>query len=100
MCMQFAIPAKWFEHTMDHPEHGAYNRALERFVGARWPDGIIRKNGSLFLDIEDIFLEQAREAGVRHAWSAHSLADFPDLAHTRDGRDPRRRNLFVVKRDK
>ena len=100
MCMLFAISAEIFEHKFDG--HGAeYNRALATFVAEKWPRGAIQKRNSVCIDLEEIFLHQALQAGVHHAWVAHSLAKFPAFAHTRDGHPdaPRRRNLIVVKRN-
>lgn len=99
MVMMFAIPAKTFEHRFDHPLHGAYNQALNMFVWDRWPDCLAHNGNSMFLDLERLFVEQARLAGVRRVRAEHSLADFPRLAHTRDGNNPERRNLIIVKRD-
>jgi len=100
MCMQYAIPANMFGHRFDHPRHGAFNRALGTFVNYRWPGCAEEKDGTLFLNLESLFADQAREAGVRHVWHMNSLADFPLLAHTHDGKNPLARNLFVVKREK
>ena len=101
MCMLFSIPSSKFEHRFDHPEYGTYNRALSDFIENRWPSGIRKNDNGVFLDLENIFLEQTREVGIhQNAWVDHSLAEHEhkDLAHTRDGKDPRRRNLIVVKR--
>jgi hypothetical protein len=99
MCMQFAIPAEVFEHRFDHPRHGPFNRALKKFVDERWPGCTTEKDGRMFLNLEFLFEEQAKQAGVRNVWAINSLAVFPLLAHTHDGRDPRARNLFLVKRE-
>ncbi len=99
MALLFSIPARTFEHDASHPVHGAYNRALADFVKTRWPDSIIREGGKTFLDLERVFLAQAIAAGVRKTWTQNSLAEHPDLAHTRDGKDANRRNLIVVKRE-
>jgi len=99
MCMQFSIPTEMFEHSPDHPEYGAYNRALATLADTLWHGCVIRKNGSVFLDMESLFVEQAREVGIRCVWAMNSLAEFPALAHTRDTTDPSRRNLFVIKRN-
>jgi copper oxidase (laccase) domain-containing protein len=95
----FSIPARAFEHNADHPVHGAYNRALANFVDSRWPGGIHRENGKTFLDLEQVFVEQTLQAGITKTWAAHSLAEHPRLAHTRDGKSPDRRNLIIVKRE-
>lgn len=104
MCMLFSIPSGVFEHRFDHEVYGDYNRALAMFITKRWWSGIIgpKSSSSFFLDLECLFEEQAFQAGVRNAWSTHSLGEFPELAHTRDGKcstDNNRRNLIVVKRD-
>lgn len=99
MCMLYSIPSESFEHRLDHPEHGHYNRALGKLIDTLWPGCTNRKGNSIFLDMESLFIAQALEVGVRHTWAMNSLADFPALAHTRDGKDPSRRNLFVVKRN-
>ena len=99
MCMLFSIPTGLFDHHPMHSEYGAYNRALVSLVDTLWYGSTVRKDGNVFLDMESIFVNQAREVGVRRAWATHSLREFPALAHTRDGKDPSRRNLFVVKRN-
>lgn len=99
MCMLFSIPTELFDHHPRHPEHGAYNRALVTMVDTLWHGSTVRKDENVFLDMESVFVNQAREMGVRCAWATHSLRNFPSLAHTRDGKDPSRRNLFVVKRN-
>ena len=99
MCMQFSIPTVAFEHEFSHPHHGRYNRALGEFVDERWPGCTVRKNGSLFLNLQHVFLEQAARAHVRSLQAIEPLDEHPDLAHTRDGKDPGRRNLFIVKRN-
>lgn len=99
ICMLFAIPMDVFEHREDHPCHGEYNQRLGAYAYARWPDSVVRRGKGVFLNLEAVFVEQARQRGVLHAWATHSLADFPALAHTHDGKDPGRRNLIVVKRN-
>jgi hypothetical protein len=99
MCMLFAIPRDVFEHREDHPQYGEFNRALGMFIDSRWPGCVVRRNGSLFPDIGSVFVEQARQQEVRCAWAMHSLAEHPDLAHTRDGKGSDRRNLVIVKRN-
>ena len=99
MSMYLAIPAAVFEHRFDHPYYGEYNRALARFVDDRWAGCTAYKNGSMFLDIESVFIEQARQAGLRYVWAALSLDTCPDLVHTRTGENPHQRNLIVVKND-
>lgn len=99
MCMLFSIPVETFGHSFDHPEYGAYNRALETFINERWPDCTTRGNGGMFLDLERLFVEQARQEKVQGAWAMLSLRECPALAHTRDGKGRERRNLIIVKRD-
>ena len=99
MCMMFSVPAESFDHHPMHPEYGTYNRELIKMIDMLWDGSTVRKNGCVFLDLESVFVNQAREIGVRCAWAIHSLREFPALAHTRDGKDPSRRNLFVVKRN-
>jgi hypothetical protein len=99
MCLQFAIPADLFEHRFDHPKHWQYNQDLVFFVNRNWPGCTIETGNGVCLDLEAVFTDQARGVGVRHVWTARSLAEYPDLAHTRDGKDPSRRNLFIVKRE-
>lgn len=99
MHMQLSIPAAAFEHRFDHPQYGAYNRALSAFVDAHWPHCTLNKTDkSMFLDLESVCVEQARQAGLRYVWATSSLGEFPSLAHTRDGNNPYRRNLVLVKR--
>ena len=45
------------------------------------------------------WIEQARKSGIRSMWTAKSLTECPTLAHTHDGKDPLRRNLFIVRRN-
>jgi len=99
MVMLFAINAMDFEHSENHPQYGKYNHKLAEYVEERWPDGIIRENRKTFLDLEGVFMEQACRAGVQYVWTTDSLSEYPLLAHTRDGRNPLRRNLVVVKRN-
>lgn len=100
MCMLFSIPSGVFEHRLDHEVYGDYNRALAMFIAKKWGSGIINgPESSFFLDLECLFEEQAFQAGVSNAWSTHSLGEFPELAHTRDGKGSERRNLVVIKRD-
>jgi len=97
--MMFCIPAELFDHHPMHPEHSEYNRKLVELVDTLWNGSTFQKDGNVFVDLESIFVKQAREMGVHRAWATHSLREFPALAHTRDGKDPSRRNLFVVKRN-
>ncbi|MBI2025446.1 hypothetical protein HYT04_01505 [Candidatus Kaiserbacteria bacterium] len=99
MCMMFSVPTELFNHHPMHPEYGAYNRALIKLVDTLWDGSTVRKNDNVFLDMESLFVNQARDAGIRRAWATHSLREFPSLAHMSDGKDPSRRNLFVVKRN-
>jgi hypothetical protein len=98
MRMMFAIPADVFEHPYDHPKYSEYNNALTKYIKTRWPDCSMQMNGSLFLDLEDVFKRQAVDAGVKRAYATDSLAQHRALAHTRDGNNPARRNLIVIKR--
>lgn len=98
MTMLFAIPTETFEHRFDHPYLGDFNRKLGAFINARWPGCTVWNSGGVFLNLEFLFLEQATQAGVRDLDAMRSLTDCPRLAHTRDGNDPNRRNLYVVKR--
>ena len=100
MVMLFAIPADTFEHSFDHPQYGGYNRALYALINARWPKCARFVDNRMFLDLESLFIEQALSTGVPRMLSAIcSLAEFPHLAHTRDGIGANRRNLIVVRRD-
>ncbi|MDP2665457.1 MAG: hypothetical protein Q8P23_02300 [bacterium] len=99
MCMQFSISTEVFAHEFDHPQYGRYNRQLGEFVDAWWPDCTARKNGSLFLNLEYVFMQQAARVHVASARATERLDKHPELAHTHDGEDPNRRNLFIVKRN-
>jgi len=99
MVMMFSIPAKAFEHRFDHPTYGEYNRRLDALVRTRWPGCMSDGDNSMFLSLERIFAEQAVQHGISKVSAIHSLAEFPRLAHTRDGKDTGRRNLIVVRRD-
>lgn len=98
MCMQFSIPTEVFEHDFNHPQYGRYNRQLGEFVDGLWPDCTVRKNGGLLLNLEHVFMQQAARAHIASARTAERLDGHPYLAHTHDGEDPSRRNLFIVKR--
>ena len=99
MSMHLAIPPAAFEHRFDHPYYGAYNRALAQYVDDRWAGCTVHKDNSMFLDIESVFIEQARQAGLRYVWATLPLDTCPDLVHTRTGENPHQRNLIVVKND-
>lgn len=99
MVMMFSIPAEAFEHRFDHPTYGEYNRLLDDFVRTRWPDCMTNGDNSMFLSLERVFAEQAVQHGISKVSACYSLAEFPRLAHTRDGGARDRRNLIVVRRD-
>lgn len=99
MVMMFSIPAEAFEHRFDHPTYGEYNRRLDDFVRTQWPGCMTDGDGSMFLSLERVFAEQAVQQGVSKVSAYYSLAEFPRLAHTRDGSNRDRRNLIVVRRD-
>lgn len=99
MCMLFAIPAESFGHPENDPRYGEFNSRLGVYAHNNWPGSVTKKDGSVFVDLGALFVEQARQRGVRRAWAVHSLDEYPDLAHTRDGKDISRRNLYVVKRN-
>ncbi len=97
MLMMFAIPPDRFVHSETDPVYGKSNRALLAFA-KRWDSAVTSYNGLACLDLERVFLEQTRQAGVQHAYAICRLDDCPDLAHTRDGRGSHHRNLVIVKR--
>jgi hypothetical protein len=100
MCMLFAIPAKEFVHSFSHPEYGLYNYRLCEFIHKnQWSNGMDSQKNLLYLDLEMIFQEQARQNGVQNVFFGCSLDEFPALVHTRDGGGPNRRNLVVIKRN-
>ncbi len=99
MVMMFSIPAEAFEHQFDHPTYGEYNRRLDAFVRTQWPGCTTNGDSSMFLNLERVFAEQAVQQGVSKVSAYYSLAEFPRLAHTRDGGARDRRNLIVVRRD-
>jgi len=99
MVMMFSIPTEAFEHRFDHPTYGEYNRLLDDFVRTRWPDCMTNGDNSMFLSLERVFAEQAVQHGISKVSAIYSLAEFPRLAHTRDGGSRDRRNLIVVRRD-
>ena len=98
MTMHFSIAPDRFEHSDAHPIHGAYNRALITVANMQWPGSIIRKNGSTYLNLEQVFVGQARIAGVRKVWVENTLNFFPHLVQTSVGKDRGKRNLIVVRR--
>lgn len=99
MVMLFAIAAEKFEHSMYHPIYGDYNHRLIQLVNNRWLGGVVYKDGSSFLDLEQVFVGQAREAGVSAVGAMGSLVSYPHLVQTCVGEDAGRRNLIVVRRD-
>lgn len=99
MCMMFAVPAEKFGHPESHPVHGEFNRRMGVYAHNLWPGSVTKKDGTIFIDLEALFVEQARQRGVLHAWTMRSLTEHPDLAHTRDGKNISRRNLYVVRRN-
>lgn len=99
MVMMFSIPTEAFEHRFDHPTYGEYNRRLDAFVRTQWPGCMTDGDGGMFLSLERVFAEQAVQQGVSKVSAYYSLAEFPRLAHTRDGSSRDRRNLIVVRRD-
>lgn len=99
LAMLFAIPALEFEHSVHHPQYGEYNKKLIQFVSANYPDGILRRAGTTYLNLELVFIGQAQQAGVRRAWAIHSLAQYPQLVHTCVGENASKRNLFIIKRN-
>ena len=99
MCMLFAIPAMAYKRQFNHPTFGPYNTALWKLISNRWPSGAARRNGNMFLNLENLFLEQARQRGVRNVRTKLSLAELPDLTHTYTTTgNPNVRYLAVVKR--
>jgi len=98
MQMLFSIPAKMFKHDLNHHLYGEQNHQLAAFMSTWCPDGATRENGSIFLNLEKIFLKQAQMIGVRKAFATHSLSQFPVMAHTHDKKGRDRRNLLMVKR--
>lgn len=97
MCLLFAPPLEALEHRFDHRKYGAYNRALGDFVDAHWKGCTFRPSAaSVCLDLESLFIEQAKEAGVRRNWSTLQQSNI-DLRHSRH--QPRCRNLVIVKRN-
>lgn len=95
MTLLFSIPAEEFEHSPDHPKYGRYNYNLMLFIESRYPGGIVRKEGKICLDLENVFIEQARRSGITRARAFCSLAGYADLAHTAATHD---RNLYIIKR--
>ena len=96
MSMSFAIPSVLFNHPFNGT-YGPSNKSIYKFLKRHWPTSVTKKNGGMSLDLEELFEEQARAVGVNFC-IGNSLAEFPALAHTRDGKDPNRRNLFILKR--
>jgi hypothetical protein len=100
MTMLFAVPALSFEHDPSHAIHGPKNRKLIEFADRMWPGSVIKKNGTAYLDLEQIFLAQARkqELGGR-AWVGPNLNVFPSLTHTRKPGCRDARNLIAILRE-
>ncbi len=98
MVMLFSIAPENFEHSPTHPTHGTYNRALIAIADSQWPGSIIRRNGSTYLNLEQVFVSQAHTAGVRKVWVEHTLDSHPGFVQTSVGDNKGKRNLVVVKR--
>ena len=98
MVMQLAIPVFSFEHNPRDATYGDYNRFMIDLVDEKWAGGIIREDGSAFLCLEKVFLEQARQCGVRDVRVENALDEHPDLVQTCVD-NAGQRNLIVVKRE-
>ncbi|GEM_PF-2485050 len=99
----FAIPSKYFWHDFDHIQWGFFNRKLLRFFRKQWPRAVGRYDERGFtIDLSGLIKDQAVSAGIKekNVITGDSLERYPELAHTRDGKDPARRNLIIIKRVK
>lgn len=97
MTMTFAVPCEQFAHDEHHPTYGEFNRALIRLIENRWPGSVIRPRDVPCIDLETLFTRQAEQAGVTSLDVKYGLETLGgSFAHTRDGKDPRRRNLVIV----
>ena len=99
MQMHFALPCSSFEHRSDHPQYGEYNRRLGAFVDSRWRGCTKYRDDALFLHLEFLFSEQAIGFGIKSVTAMNGLEEHPTLAHTHDGHESSRRNLYIVKRN-
>jgi hypothetical protein len=100
MAMLFAVPALSFEHNPGHAIHGRKNRKLIEFAERMWPGSVVKQNETAYLDLEQIFLAQARkqEVGGR-VWVGPNLNVFPSLTHTRKPGCRDARNLIAILRE-
>ena len=96
--MLFSIPVQAFEHPIDHPVHGEFNKKLFEFVSTLWPGSAERHQKSVYLDLEALFKAQAKEIGIT-ATVSHSADSIPGFAFPLNSTVPRNgeRNLIVVK---
>lgn len=97
MTMLFSIPPEEFEHSPQHPEYGEYNSRLIKFIDARWPGCFIDGHDTFYLDLQQLFIAQAMNHGIKYVSAQCSLSQFPRLA--RKASDLGNRNLFIVKRE-
>ncbi len=99
MVMAFSIPTAVFEHPLEHPTYGNFNRALHAFVEKQWPGNTNICKGSMYLNLEDIFLSQAHRVGVK-ASVVHPAGTIPGMTYPRNSQETRNgaRNLIIVQR--
>ena len=96
--VMFAMPSSAFVHHFEHSVPGKFNRKLLQFLQKSAPNAIGEETGESFcLDLGALIMEQGIDAGVSETVVTESLEDHPELAYARDGGDPTRRNLIVVK---
>ncbi|MBI2410258.1 hypothetical protein HYV30_04475 [Candidatus Kaiserbacteria bacterium] len=93
------IPTDQFGHELDHPD-AAYREANYKLFAylAKWPGSAEVRENTLFLNLGELLLAQARQAGVAEVSVTDSLSEYPDLVHTRKA-DPQMRNLVIIRRD-
>lgn len=99
MALILAIPQRVFDHPLDDPKYSDHNRKLLALVNEKWPGSMSCEGNHAYLSIPEVFIQQARSLGVKEAWAASDMDAFPELTHTRDGGNPLRRNLVIIKND-
>jgi hypothetical protein len=97
MTMLLAIGVQHQKRELEHPIYGAYNRKLRSYLRSSCIDATIDGKDYFLLDLERVFVEQARLAGIKKVSALCSLEQFPELVQRSDSPE---RNLVIVRRGK
>lgn len=97
--LHFSTPQEQFEHRLDHPKHGEFNRKLQLMVEALWPGSApMLDRNRMFLSLASVFAHQVRVFSAKMIRTEHAMNEFPEFAHARDEEAPPYENLYIVKR--